>query len=248
MKPFHKSIVITCLGMSCLASAQQMQTDRPNETESPNTIQSGHLQVENGFSYEKEEEQKTFDIPEAVLRYGIFKDVELRIETVLKAEEQEISDNHFGVEPVVIGAKYHILDHKGNAIPDLGILARVSIPWMADNVYQEKKYSPEVRLLAQHELSKKNHVGYNLGIHWMPEALQPEYIYSISADHSITKKLKVFVETYGQVQSHHHAENSADAGILFLLTENLQLDIMAGTGISHSVSKKFAEVGISFRI
>jgi hypothetical protein len=248
MKSFHTFIIIISIGISCLASAQQMQTDRPNETENPNTVQSGHLQLENGFSYENEDVQKTFKIPETVFRYGIFKNVELRIETALKTEEQESTGNHFGIEPVIIGVKYHIINHKGKAIPDLGILARVSIPWMADNAYKEKKYSLEVSLLAQHELSKKDHVAYNLGIHWMPDALQPEFIYSISADHSITKKIKVFIETYGQAQSHHHAENSADAGILYLVTENLQLDLMAGTAITHSVSKKFAEVGLSFRI
>lgn len=248
MTILNKCLAVLLLGGSYIGSAQQIQTDRPNETENPNTIIQSHLQVENGFSYEKDDDGKAFRVPEVVLRYGIIKNLEFRIESALKAVDQENNDKQFGIEPVEIGAKYHFLDHKGAAIPDLGILARVSIPWLADNAYQEEKYSPEVRLLAQHGLSKTYHLGYNLGIHWLADTLQPEYIYSISADHSITKKFKVFIEAYGLAQTHHHADNSADAGVLFLVTNNLQLDFMAGTSVMHSSSKKFAELGFSFRI
>lgn len=246
MTIFNRCMAIMLFVISCNISAQEMQTDRPNETQSPNAVMPHHLQVESGFSFEKEDDEKTFEVPEVVLRYGIFKNAELRITSALKTTNEE---NHtYGIEPVWIGAKYHILDHKGAAIPDVGILARVSIPWMADNAYQEDKYSPELRLLAQHELSKSSHLGYNLGIHWLPDALQPEYVYTITADHSITQKFKLFIEVYGLTVPEHHADNSADAGILFLVTENLQLDLMAGTGIMHSPSKKFAEIGLSFRI
>lgn len=248
MNIFNKCLAVTIMGISYICSAQQIQTDRPNETENPGTITPHRLQVESGFSFEKEDDEKTFNVPEIVFRYGIFKNAEIRVETALKALDQENTDKQFGIEPVKVGAKYHIVDHKGIAIPDLALLARVSIPWMADNAYKEEKYSPEIRLLAQNTLSKTWHLGYNLGIQWLPENLQPEYIYTLSADHSLSKKCKVFVEAYGFTEAHHHADNSADAGVLFVITQNLQLDFMAGTGIMHSPSKKFAEVGVSLRI
>ncbi|WP_394773081.1 transporter [Flavobacterium sp.] len=248
MNIFNKCLAVGIFGISYIGSAQQIQTDRPNETENPSTITPKRLQVESGFSFEKEDDEKTFNVPEIVFRYGIFKNAEIRVETALKTFDKENEDNKFGIEPVKIGAKYHILDHKGKAIPDVSLLARVSIPWMADNAYQEEKYSPEIRLLAQNTLSKTWRLGYNLGVKWLPENLQPEYIYTLSADHSLSKKFKVFVEAYGFTEAHHHADNSADAGVLFLVTQNLQLDLMAGTGIMHSPSKKFAEIGVSFRI
>lgn len=228
-------------------SAQQIQTDRPNETESPSAIRSHHLQIESGLSYEKEDGEKTFEVPELILRYGLIKNLEARIESAYSITHLD-EETQNGIEPVVVGLKYHILDHKGTIIPDLAILSRVSIKWMADNAYQEEKYSPEVRLLAQHELSSKAHLGYNAGIHWLSDTANPEYIYTISADHSLTKKIKLVVETYGFSVPHHHSKTSADAALLFVLSKNMQLDLTAGTGIMHSNSEKFAAAGFSIRI
>lgn len=244
---FRKFIAASLFCISYIGSAQQIQTDRPNETEGPNAISKHHLQVESGFSFEQKEEEKVFGIPELVLRYGVIKNLEFRVESAFKIEHEE-GDNDYGIEPVVVGLKYHILDHKKAAIPDVALLGRVSIPWLADNAYQEPKYSPELRVLVQHELSKSDHLGYNVGVQWLPENAKAEYIYSISADHSLTKKLKIVVETYGFTEPHHHAKNTADAALLFLVNKNLQLDFIAGTGIMHAYADKFAEIGLSFRI
>jgi hypothetical protein len=246
MKIFHQWIAVCLLCFPFIITAQQIQTDRPNETEGPNAVPKHRLQLENGFSFEQEDGEKTFEVPEIVLRYGLFKNFEVRLENAFQITPQEDKDQ-YGIKPVVIGAKYHILDHK-NAVPDIGILARVSIPWMADNAYQEQKYSPEVRLLVQHQLSKSSHLGYNLGVHWQQDDLQPEYIYTLSADHSISKKVKLVIETYGFALPHHHAANNADASLLFLITNKLQLDLMAGTSLMHAHSKKFAAIGMSFEI
>jgi len=246
MKISHLLLTAGFFCFSIMASAQQIQTDRPDETEGPNTVAKHRLQVESGFSFEREEEEKTFEIPKVMLRYGLFKNTELRLESAFKITHEE-SEKQYGIEPFVIGIKYHFLDHKG-ALPDAGILGSVSIPWLADNAYQEPKYSPEIRMLAQHELSKSTHLSYNLGIHWMPIALQPEYIYTIAADYAVTKKIKVVAETYGFTQPHHHAQNTADVAVLFLVNKDLQLDLITGSGIMHSFSDKFVELGLSFRI
>ncbi|KFF02958.1 transporter [Flavobacterium reichenbachii] len=228
-------------------SGQQIQTDRPNETESPSAVKSKHFQIESGISYEKDNTEKKIQVPEMVLRFGIVKNLEVRAENALKITNED-QNTLTGIQPVVLGLKYHFLDHKGLIVPDLAILGRISIPWMADPVYKEQKYSPEIRMLAQNELSSKTHLGYNGGIRWLPDTSQPEYIYTLSADHSLTKKIKLVIEAYGTSLSNHHAQNSADASLLFLLTNNIQADITAGSGIMHSNSEKFAAAGFSIRI
>ncbi|TDP00260.1 transporter [Flavobacterium sp. 245] len=246
MKLLRKLIAASLFCISYSTSAQQIQTDRPNETESPNAISRHHLQVESGFTFEQDDHKKIFEVPEIVLRYGLVKNLEFRIESALKTEHEQNND-HYGIKPIVVGLKYHIADHKG-AIPDIALLARTSIPWLADNAYQEPKYSPELRVLVQHELSKSSHLGYNAGVHWLPERSNPEYIYTISGDHSLTKKIKLVVEAYGFAEPDHHAKNTADAALLFLVNKNLQVDFIAGTGVMHAYSDKFAKIGLSFRI
>lgn len=226
--------------------AQQIQTDRPNETESPAVVPDRHLQLESGFHYEKEDGTQTVESPQAVLRYGIFRNAELRFETAFQFTRED-GQPQLGIQPSAVGIKYHLLDHKG-ILPDLAVLSRLYIPWMADKAFKEDHYSPEVRLLVQHEISSKAHLGYNAGVQWVSENLQPEYIYALSADHALTKRIKLVVEAYGTVLSHHHAQNTADAALLFLLSPDVQLDITAGTGLMHGSSQKFAAAGFSIRI
>ncbi|OXA82049.1 transporter [Flavobacterium frigidimaris] len=246
MKLIHLIILSVLLSAPYFVQAQQIQTDRPTETESTSTISAKHLQMENGISYEKNGDEKIYEMPEVVLRYGLFKNAEIRMETAFKISNDE-SENLYGIKPVTFGFKYHVIDHKGLA-PDIAVLGRLSIPWMADNSLQEQNYSPEIRVLFQHELSKKTHVSYNMGIEWLAENASPEYIYTLSVDHAVSKKCKVFIETYGFAVSHEHAENNADAGVLYLLSKNLQLDFMAGTSLMNAHPKKFAEIGLSFKI
>jgi len=246
MKIISKFIVVCLLCVSYITSAQQIQTDRPNETEGPGTISKHHLQIESGLSIQQENNENTFEVPEIVLRYGFIKNLEFRIESDFKITKEE-NDTHYGIEPVFVGLKYHIIDHK-KIIPDVALLGRVSIPWLAESAYKEEKYSPELRVLAQHEFSKTTHLGYNMGVQWLSDTSKPEYIYTLSADHSLTKKIKFTVETYGLAAPYHHAQNTADTAILFVVNNKLQLDIIAGTGVMHHYSDKFAKIGLSYRI
>ncbi|WP_163397340.1 transporter [Flavobacterium fluviatile] len=241
----HLTLILSCIFPSCL-KAQQIQTDRPNETESPSVVPAGRLQLESGLYYQKEEGTQTVESPQAVLRYGLFRNAELRFETALQFTKQD-GQSQLGIQPSAVGIKYHLLDHKG-MLPDLALLSRLYIPWIADKAYKEDHYSPELQLLAQHEISSKAHVGYNAGVQWVSENLQPEYIYTLSADHALTKKIKLVVEAYGTVISHHHAQNTADAALLFILSPDVQLDLTAGTSLMHAGSQKFAAAGFSIRI
>lgn len=246
MEAFQKLILAGLFCFTCTVSGQQIQTDRPNETESPNTISPDHLQVESGFSFEQEEGEKTYEIPEIVLRYGIFKNAEFRIESALSLQHDHEEESR-GIKPVVIGVKYHLIDHKG-IVPDISLLGRLSIPWMADHSLQEEKYSPEIRLLAQYSVAKSAHLGYNLGVHWLSDTAKAEYIYTISGDYAVTKKIKLVAEIYGLAESNHHAHNTADVAFLYVLNQKVQLDFITGSGIMHANSEKFAELGLSFKI
>ncbi|MFD1605336.1 transporter [Flavobacterium artemisiae] len=246
MKLLPQIIAIGLFYFSSTVSAQQIQTDRPNETESPNTISVHHLQVESGFSFEQQEGEKAYEIPEIVLRYGIFKNAEFRIESAFTIDHDHEEDSD-GIKPIIFGAKYHLIDHKG-IIPDISLLGRLSIPWMADHSLQEQKYSPEIRMLAQYSLSKSAHLGYNLGVHWLSDTGRPEYIYTISGDYALTKKIKLVAEVYGLTESHHHAKNTADVAVLYVVNKKVQLDFITGSGIMHANSEKFAELGLSFKI
>lgn len=125
MKLLRKFITVSLFCISYITSAQQIQTDRPNETEDPNAFAKHHLQIESGCIFEQEDNKKIFEVPQIVLRCGLVKNLEFRVESALKTEHEQ-KDDHYGIEPTVVGLKYHITDHKA-AIPDTALLGRPSI-------------------------------------------------------------------------------------------------------------------------
>lgn len=188
----EKLVTLVFLLLALVTRAQDLQTDRPNETEMPTTIKPGHLQFEMGLAYEQEDGADVYEAPEIVLRYGVFKHAEVRLESDIIYNGGE-NGGVTGIEPLKIGAKYQLLKHH-KLIPDLGILARLIVPFLADGGLREPYYGPEVRLLTQHTITKNCHIGTNLGVQWTTDGKQPEYIYTLTADHSLTQKLKCFVE------------------------------------------------------
>jgi hypothetical protein len=57
--------------------------------------------MENGFSCEKDEDGKIFELPGAVLRYRIFKNAEVRMETAFEISNED-SENAYGIKPVTL--------------------------------------------------------------------------------------------------------------------------------------------------
>ena len=64
---------------SCGANAQSpIATDRPQITSSSVVVPCGSLQFENGFQETGNRGQRTYDLPETAVRFGIAKKTELR--------------------------------------------------------------------------------------------------------------------------------------------------------------------------
>ncbi|CAM3381370.1 transporter [Flavobacterium chungbukense] len=156
-----------------MISSQQIQTDRPNETEGPSAVSKQMLQVESGFSFEEKDSEKRMEFP----KLHFVKNAELRLERAPQTTN-EPDNPTYGFKPLSFGFKYHLADHD-NTVPDAALIGRISIPWLADNLYQEPKCGPEVRLLFENELSKSSHIGYIPGIRWTAESVRPEYLHTL---------------------------------------------------------------------
>ena len=62
------------------ASAQPIATDRPDFTESTETVPRGRIQLEAGVTYERDFGEGAFSGPESLLRYSPARRLELRLE------------------------------------------------------------------------------------------------------------------------------------------------------------------------
>lgn len=241
--------IILFLMFQIIGNAQELpsiQTDRPDQTECPFITPKGYLQFENGFSYEKvNENAKGIVAPTILTKFGITNYFELRLITEFVIS-QENSTTLSGINPVLFGFKTRLLQEKG-IIPNTSIIAHVGIPKAASTPYIADYYYPEFRFTMQHTLSEKQSLGYNLGAEWNGLSTKPTYIYTLTTGYSFTDKIGGYIELYGFIPQIGQSDHRFDGGFTYLFNPNHQLDLSGGLGLSNESPKYYFALGYSFR-
>jgi Putative MetA-pathway of phenol degradation len=223
-----------------------IQTDRPDQTECPFITPVGFIQAENGLSYENiDKDNKSITLPTILWKYGINKNVELRLITeanTLKYYGNKAS----GFVPTIIGFKVSVSEEKG-IIPATGFIGHLAIPNAASTKFKASYYAPSFRFNMQHTLSKDFTLAYNLGAEWDGETPEPTFIYTLTTGFSITEKLGAYIELYGFAPQNDKADHRADGGFTYLITNDVMVDISGGFGITKESPKNYFALGFSYR-
>jgi hypothetical protein len=226
---------------------EPIEPDRPDQTESPIIIPVKYFQMENGFAYLYNDKQnKAYTYPSTLMKYGIAKFIDLRVITGLVTTRSG-NENATGIVPLTIGFKLNFLKEKG-VIPQTAFLAHLSFPTLASAKYKATYYAPSFKFAMQHTLSKKVSLGYNLGALWNGALTTPIFLYTLTAGVSLTEKLGSFIEVYGFAPKHEAAQHNIDAGLSFLVNNNISLDISGGYRLTPNAPEYFVAFGFSFRV
>ena len=223
-----------------------IQTDRPDQTETPFTVPKNHFQMENGFSFERTDNStKSFTNPSILFKYGIsdYFEVGLITEFTTISSDKTIT----GLNPVTLRIKEKISDEKG-ILPTTSFIGYLTIPHFATDNFKATYYAPAFKFTMQHTLSEKFSLGYNLGAEWDGESPYPIFIYTITTDYSITNKFSIFSEIYGFAPEKSKADHRIDCGLSYLIRPNVSLDFSGGIGLTDNAPKYFLSTGFSFRL
>lgn len=226
---------------------EPIQTDRPDQTETPAIVPKGMFQVESGFSFQKNDSNsQTNALPSTLWKYGVNENFELRLITEFVSEkmgDKTIS----GLNPILVGCKIKISDEKG-IFPKTSFIGHVLLPNMASTPFKSDFFAPEFRFVMQHTLSKKMTFSYNLGAEW--DGISPEatFIYTITTGYSFTDKFGSYIELFGFAPEKDKANHSFDGGITYLINNNFMLDLSSGIGITNNAPEHYIAIGFSFRI
>lgn len=230
-------------------------TDRPDATEAPNTVGTGFLQFETGAFFTREEanglqtESTTFNT--MLVRYGIFDNFELRLgwnftETRFEFNGIEAPDVLSGLDPLLLGAKVAITEEQG-LIPDIGLIGHVFLPFTAGRDYKPEYTGVDFRFSFAHTLSERSSLSYNLGAQWGGDNPEAEYIYTLAYGYAITDAFGFYLELYGELPEDSGPNHLWDAGVTYLVNDDLQLDATIGSGI-RSDQELLLSAGLSYRI
>ncbi len=257
--------VITVLSFANVfaqSSPGDIVTDRPDQTESPDLVPPGYVQVESGVSFEKytdqdnqnwEQDQTYFS---TLIRIGVFKNLEVRIapeyaNITHKYRSQQNNpwneQNFSGFNPLVLGTKIFILNESSN-LPAMSFLFHVDLPEVASSDFKGGYPTPEIRLAVAKELSDRFSLGVNLGAEFDMAYRSTNGLYTIALGTGITDKLSGFIEFYGFFRERFDNIHFFDGGFTYLLQKNLQIDVSGGVGLTDLTHDYFINGGISVRL
>lgn len=224
-----------------------IQTDRPDQTETPFTVPKNHFQSENGFNYEKVDgNEKTLLYPSMLFKFGLTETLEFGLISELTTVRSGGSSTT-GLTPLTLRFKKLLFEEKG-ILPTASFIGYLGLPNTSSAAFKTTYFAPAFRFTMQHTLSEKLTLSYNLGAEWDGETAEPVFIYTLATGMSITEKVGCYVELYGFLPQRSKADHRADGGFTYLLKHNIQLDLSGGVGISNNSPEYFGSLGFSFRL
>lgn len=229
-------------------SAQELITDRPDQSESAVAVSRGALQIETGFTFEKlvedNAEAKNYSIAGTLLRYGVIENIELRLGSAYLITKTQNSVS--GLGDFLAGAKINFLKEDIQLF-NFGILAHALLP-LGNSVFNPDKVEPEIIAAFSKSISDYFSASVNFGGSWNSIIDETFLIYSSAIGLAVNDDLSAFIEVYGNVFSSYKPIHNFDGGFTYLLSEDFQLDVSAGKGISGIDSFWFLAGGFSIRI
>jgi len=242
----YKLLLILTLFFTSNFFAQNIITDRPDQTESSVTVGNKAFQIETGLLFQQKENTiKSFFGPSTLLRYGISKGIELRLMSQYESTKIELEDedvHYSGLNDIEFGAKIQLLK-KSTLNTEIAFLTHVIVPTAKEHL-TSNNLGVINKLAISHAISNKIGIGYNIGYDYIEN--QSYLTYSLAIGVSLSEKLSFYSEPYGALGASNNFESNFNAGFTYLVTNNFQLDASYGFGINSDM--KYISVGFSYKL
>ena len=253
-------IIIASISFSVFSQEKEntlgaLITDRPDATEASSTVGKGILQFETGGLYETFEDNniktENYTYNTMLIRYGILDNLELRlgwnfVEGVTTVNGNKIDDVMSGLSPLLLGMKIDIAEENG-AMPEIALIGHVFPVFSASTDYRPEYTGIDFRLSLSHTLSENSSLGYNIGAQWGDDSAEAAAIYTMAYGYSFTNKFGMYAELYGDLPEDSSANHYWDAGVTYLVNNDLQLDAYFGSSITKGQDLLLG-LGLSYRV
>lgn len=250
MNRIRIGLLCCCLLGAPAAGAQEekINTDRPDQTEGVSVLKKGQFQGEFGMVYNKFPDGPSAVVGRGLLRYGLVKNVEVRLLAEDGKERDRFMEETSGsIYPLAASTKIALLKEHA-FLPDISLVAYVKLPFTSRSSEQLPYWSASVIAAFQQKLSDKWEVDYNAGYKQQPYEKGHQWLATLSVQYSLTKKGQVFAEYFADYASGEDPQHNADAGLLYQLNDNFQVDLSAGGTLSADPANRFVAAGFAFRL
>ena len=237
---------------------KEMETDRPDVTESAYTVKAGHFQVETDLFKLIRVTADGMQLIQTAYNVGNYKlgltermDIQLVvpsyvINTTRNVAMQAISNKTSGLDDITLRLKYNLWGSSGGKSA-LAVLPFVSLPTssFANNGVQGGLTFPFALALTE-----KTSFGAQATISFVKEDNDKYYtnmLYSFTFGHPIIKRLDGFVEGVATYSPYGNITDTyANAGLIFSANSNFNIDAGLNYGLNKTAGNSYF-IGFSFR-
>ncbi len=248
-------LIFICLQQQVFCQQTPIETDRPDQTESPYTVPVKWVQLEMGLLKQAnntgslKDKEYHFHHPALLTKYGLFRSFELRLITELASTKEKFSSGTHtfsGLSNLQAGGKINFFDEKGWR-PKTSLIFHYDFARLRSPEYSDSINGFNFRFTMQHTASSVVSISYNVGMRWNCFGSAPAFIYTFAPGFAISEKWYVYIEAFGSAEKGGISEHSADGGAAYAVNNNFKLDISAGMGINKEAPAYYFSLGASIR-
>jgi hypothetical protein len=237
---------------------EPLASDRPDFTEASCTVGAGVVQIEMGYTVfydDGDNRVVTHSFPETLYRIGVCEDwLELRVGWSYLSETTTVgnlSDTASGSLDLYLGVKFGLTPQQG-LLPEMALVPQMLVP--VGGPFSNDRVLPGINWLYGWDFTEFLSAGastqINLRVDDGTGDTYPEFAQSWTFGFTFTKKLGGYAEWFilspidaDTARTQHYL----DGGFTYKVTNDLQLDIRAGKGVSSAAADFFSGIGAVVR-
>jgi len=241
-------------------SMREMETDRPDVTESPYTVDAGHFQYETDIVKLKKEKSdlqhsQTILINQANIKIGITNSTAIQIgfQSYGIQKEKDLSTGSSitakGMGDVSLRIKQNIIgNNNGNFA--LALLPYIKFP--TSGYDDESRFEGGLIVPMTYKLPGEWTLGFQVEVDRLKDKDQPamhtEFLQTLTISHPLLKGIDGIAETYYTYDfKSHEISNFINAAIQLEVIKDFKLDAGLNYGLQHHADKQYF-IGASFRL
>jgi Putative MetA-pathway of phenol degradation len=240
---------------------RDLSPDRPDATESPYTVDAGHYQLEMDFAnytYNQTDgtTTKAWDVGDFNFKIGLLNNVDFQMVydnylNVYTEDGSGKSTTQSGFGDFTTRLKVNLWgDDSGKTA--FALLPYVTFPTSTDHLENNEVEGGVIFPLAvslPHDFDLSMETAVSVIENSVNNGYHEEFILSASLDHPIIGNLSGFVEFYSNFTTESHSSwvGTADTGLEYLVTKNIQLDLDCYFGVTKAAPDFNPFCGITIR-
>lgn len=237
------------------AAVEPLISDRPDFTESAETVPRNQTQIEAGYTFSRSGSTRDHTIGEVLVRHALNRRVELRVGlNSYQIVRDPIGGNVSGKDDPSIGFKVKLRDGSEKFAlgrPDIALIVATTLP-VGSRSLRENRLQPGGKLCLAWPLSSRTGLAANLNYDRASEGGRSfdQFSASASLGYSLSERVGAFVEVYGFSPGSLGGRDTKyfDGGLTYSLNPDFQLDVRAGLGLDNRVAPDyFVGAGVARR-